>query len=103
MFLITDMFLFSMGHPLLTLILVSFTFEKSSILQCRRPTPRRNHEQKHYMFVLSGTRERKVSRTKAHRNSNFNMVGIIILKHQERLCTGSILVPVPAHISDLQV
>ena len=48
MFLITDMFFFPRGHrtptcplgwELNTLILVSFTFEKSSIVQCRKPTP----------------------------------------------------------------
>ena len=44
MFLITDhMFIFSTGtwnfNVSTTLILVSFTFEKSSILQCRRLLP----------------------------------------------------------------
>ena len=48
MFLITDMFFFPRGYrtptcplgwELNTLILVSFTFEKSAIVQCRRPTP----------------------------------------------------------------
>ena len=48
MFLITGMIFFPLGHrtstcplgqELTTLILVSFTFEKSSILQCRRPLP----------------------------------------------------------------
>ena len=60
MFLITEDMLFLpwghrtstslLGWELNTLILLSFTFEKLSILQCR---PRRNHQQKHYILDLN--------------------------------------------------
>ena len=59
MFLITEDILFfprgrrtstcPLGWKLNTLILVSFTFEKSSILQYRRLLPFRNHQQKHIL------------------------------------------------------
>ena len=50
MFLITDVFFFFHGD--IELQRVRSDENSSSILQCRRPTPRRNHQQKHHMFVL---------------------------------------------------